>query len=457
MWTIWGARHGQFCDGLSRRDFLRVGALGLAGLGLSDLLRSRSAAGDRRPRSVIMIVLPGGPSHIDLYDPKPDAPAEVRGDFKPIPTNVPGIRFTELVPLQARIADKLAVLRGLKTHTPEHHYHEVTTGFPPRRSEAGFSGPGRPAFGSVVSYLRGSAAGALPPFVSLRSGSAFGDLHEAEDPAFLGVGHRPFVPQGTGAASLRLSEGLTTERLGGRKQLLQSIDELRRNLDAHGEAAGLDEFTQRAFAMLSSPQVRDAFDVGREPDKVVAKYGPKGNFIYYGSERPWDPTVFVQARRLVEAGVPVVSLAVGSWDHHSPKHGIFADLRTMLPFVDAAIYGLVTDLYERGLDKDVAVVIWGEMGRTPKITPAQGGGGVGRDHWPDAGCALFAGGGFRVGQVIGATDNTGAHARTVPYTPQHVLATLYHVFGIDPTRIVADRTGRPMPLLDDCEKIKPLL
>jgi hypothetical protein len=456
MWTIWGPRQRAFCDGVSRRDFLRVGALGLSGLTLPDLLRQRSpaATAPRSHKSVIMIVLPGGPSHIDMYDPKPDAPAEVRGEFRPISTNVPGIRFTELLPLQAKIADKLAVVRGLKTHTPEHHYHEVTTGFPPRRTEAGFRGPGRPAFGSVVSLLRGSEVKGLPPFVSLRSPSAFGDLHEAEDPAFLGIGHRPFVPQGT---NLRLSEGLTSDRLGDRQQLLKSIDDLRRGLDARGEVAGLDEFTKQAFSMLNSPAVRDAFDVSREPDRVRDKYGPKGKFIYYGGERPWDPAVFVQARRLAESGVPMVSLSVGSWDHHSPKHGIFSDLRTMMPFVDAAIHGLVTDLHERGLEKDVAVVIWGEMGRTPKVTPAQGGGGVGRDHWPDAGCALFAGGSFRVGQVIGATDNMGAHSRAVPYTPQNVLATLYHVLGIDPTRILVDRTDRPIPLLEDTEMIKPLL
>ncbi len=460
MWTVWGGKRRAYCDGLSRRDFLRVGALGLSSFTLSDLLRGRAQAaqpaGGRK--AVIMIVLPGGPSHLDMYDPKPDAPAEIRGPFSPIKTNVPGILFSELMPLQAKIADKLAVLRGLKTHVKEHYYHEIVTGFPPKLNGIQANPSGRPAFGSVVSWLRGRGGDGMPPYVSLRAAAAFGELRDAEDAAYLGAGHRPFVPQGASVTNLRLGDGMTTGRLDDRKELLKSIDAGRRELDARADAAGKDEFTRRAFEMLGSPKVRDAFDVSREPEPVRAKYGVKGQYIYYGSKLPWDPAVFVQARRLVEAGVPVVTLAIGSWDHHSPKDGIFSDLKTMVPQLDAAIYGLVTDLHERGLEKDVAVVIWGEMGRTPKISPATGeGSGAGRDHWPEAGAAVFAGGGFRTGQVIGATDGQGGHSRDQPYTPQNVFATLYDVLGIDPERIVPDRTGRPTPLLDDCAKIKQLL
>jgi hypothetical protein len=439
---------------------LRVGALGLSGLTLPDLLRQQSSAAPGRGsrKAVILVILPGGPSHIDMWDPKPDAPAEVRGEFGIIKTSLPGVMFSELLPLQAKIADKLAILRGLQTHTQEHHYNEIITGFPPRLGSGGVTPPGRPAFGSVVSWLRGVGTNGLPPYVSLRAAAAFSDLREAEDPAFLGVGHRPFVPQGPSLNNLRLGEGMTTQRLDDRKQLLRSIDRLRRDLETRAEQGGLDEFNRRAFEMISSPRVREAFDVSREPEAVRARYGTKAQYTYYGSKLPWDPAVFVQARRLVEAGVPVVTLAVGNWDHHSPRDGIFSDLRTMVPLLDAAIYGLVNDLHERGLARDVAVVFWGEMGRTPKISPAAGAGsGVGRDHWPAAGCAVFAGGGFQVGQVIGATDNHGGHSRNTPYTPQNVLATLYGVLGIDPTRFVNDRTGRPVPLLEDCQTIKQLL
>jgi hypothetical protein len=457
MLTFWGAEH-RFCDRLSRRAFLRAGGLGLAGLTWADLLRldsARAGSSARKRKSVIMIVLPGGPSHIDMYDPKPAAAAEIRGEFRPIRTKVPGLDFTELMPLQAQIADKLAVLRGLKTHTQEHHYHEVVTGFPPRLSGAKALPPDRPAFGCVVSRLSEPNPDHMPPYVSLRA-PAFGDLREVEDPVFLGAGHRPFVPQGRGADGLQLAGGLTLDRLGDRRQLLGSLDSLRRDLDRG--AAAMDEFSLRAFEMLSSDRVRNAFDLSREPDRVRDRYGPRGEYTYYGSRVGWEPTVFLQARRLAEAGVPVVTVAVGSWDHHSPKDGIFSDLRTMVPLLDRAVHGLVTDLCDRGLDRDVAVVIWGEMGRTPKISPAAGAGsGAGRDHWPAAGCAVFAGGGLRMGQVIGATDGRGERSTDVPCTPQNVLATLYHVLGIEPNQILTDRLGRPVPMLDDPRKIGPLV
>jgi hypothetical protein len=252
--------------------------------------------------------------------------------------------------------------------------------------------------------------------------------------------------------NLKLAAGMTPRRLEGRLGLLHEVDEFRRQVHARGALDGMDEFSRRAFEMLASPAVREAFDVGREPETVRSKYGPKAKYTYYGTKFTWDPDVFLQARRLAERGVPVVTLSVGSWDHHSPKDGIFSDLRTLVPLLDHAIYGLVTDLHDRGLDRDVAVVIWGEMGRTPKIN-----GSTGRDHWPDAGCALVAGGGMRMGQVIGATDRIGAHATGVAYTPQNVFATLYHLLGIDPSQTLTDRTGRPIALLDERERIEPLL
>jgi Protein of unknown function (DUF1501) len=455
MLTIWGPGQPSLCDGLSRRSFLRAGTMGMAGLSLADLLRLRAPgapSSSASGKSVIMIVLPGGPSHVDLYDMKPEASAEVRGPFRPISTSVPGVNWSELMPLQARIADKLAILRGLKTHTKEHHYHEVVTGFPPRLNGVQALPSDRPSFGSVVSRLRGPGPENLPAYVSLRSAASFGTLKDVEGPAFLGAGHAPFIPEGKGIANLSPAAGLTPKRLDGRRGLLRAVDHFREGVEASGSLDGMDEFNRRAFEMLASSSVRDAFDVSREPEAVRSKYGPKGKYTYYGTKFPWDPDVFLQARRLAERGVPVVTLSVGSWDHHSPKDGIFSDLRTMVPLLDHAIYGLVTDLHDRGLDKDVAVIVWGEMGRTPRINKTSG-----RDHWPDAGCAVIAGGGFRTGQMIGATDRVGAHATGPAYTPQNVLATLYHHLGIDPSRTLDDRTGRPLALLDDCGKVEPLL
>jgi hypothetical protein len=457
MLTVWGPRQPAFCDGRSRRSFLRAGALGLSGLSLADLLRAQArgaASGPLFAKSVILVILPGGPSHIDMYDPKPEAPAEVRGPFRSIATSVPGVQWSELMPMQAKIADKLALVRGLKTQAKEHYYHEVVTGYPPRLNGIVALPSERPSFGSVVSRLRGPGRDELPAYVSLRAAAAFGNLKDVEGPAFLGAGHAPFVPQGRGVENLKLAAGVTPERLEGRRGLLHEIDGFRRQVDAKGALDGLDEFGRRAFEMLASSRVRDAFDVGREPEAVRAQYGPKGQYTYYGSKMPWDPAVFLQARRLVESGVPVVTLSVGSWDHHSPKDGIFSDLRTIVPLLDHAIHGLVTDLHDRGLDRDVAVVVWGEMGRTPKINATKGGG---RDHWPDAGCAVIAAGGLRMGQVIGATDRVGARATGVAYTPQNVFATLYHLIGIDPSQTLPDRTGRPLTLLDDQEMIEPLL
>ncbi len=439
MLTFHGARQ-QLCDGLSRRDFLKVGALGVGGLTLADLLRLRargqeSQAGTRG-KAVIMVYLNGGPSHIDLYDLKPDAPVEYRGEFKPIKTNVPGFDLCELMPLQAQIADKLAVVRNMKFQQQGHTPPELYTGF--------LTG-NRPSIGSVVSRLRHDAGrlGALPPYIYL------GDANYVGGPGFLGKAHEAYLPGGR-TSGLGMARGMTLDRLADRRQLLQTFDTIRRDLDdARGSLAGMDAFTSQAMEMIASNKARDAFDVTREPEKTRARYGPA--------------TEFLQARRLVEAGVPVVTLTPrnrkpgpkcnGEWDHHDH---IFRCLRAVVPQLDRAVHALVTDLHERGLDRDVAVVVWGEMGRTPRVGTQRGTSG-GRDHWPQAGFALLAGGGLAMGQVVGATDPRGERPRGKAYTPQNVLATLYHVLGIDPATTLPDHQGRPVYLLDDREKITELV
>jgi uncharacterized protein (DUF1501 family) len=437
----------RFRDGISRRAFLRAGTLGVGGLSLAHLLRLK-AHGAQQARSshksVIMIYLCGAPSHQDMYDLKSEAPVEYRGEFKPIKTNVPGMEICELMPLQAKIADKLAIIRNLRalatdTHMPE----ELLSGLPfgPGGGPASVKPGLRPTFGSVVSKLHSSNGTNLPPYVTLDMGRMpHGHGRPASlEPAFLGPAHQPFDPSAPGGvANLGLAAGTTIDRLADREKLLDVFDGISRDLEySKGTFAGMDAFTAQALDIIRSPRVRDAFDVAKEPDRVQAQYGTHSRFL--------------QARRLVEAGVKVVTvLAPGYWDTHANN---FKTLRQLLPALDKAIYSLVTDLHARGLDKEVAVVVWGEYGRTPKINR-----NAGRDHWGQASFALVAGGGFKMGQVIGATSPRAERPVGGSYIPQNVLATLYQeVFGIDLATTLPDHSGRPVHLLDDTKLVKELL
>jgi hypothetical protein len=449
MLTCWGQKQ-RFCDNVSRRNFLRVGALGLGGLTLPDLLRLRARTTPARsPRSVIMVCLAGGPSHIDTYDPKPNAPAEIRGEFKPIRTRVPGFDVCELFPRQAEIADKLALVRSLQFVEPmQHELEEVYTGFPKAAR--------RPAFGSVISRFRGGD-GRMPSYVSLEYSEGTSSY---ENPQYVGAAHRPLHIAGTaGVRNLGLMNGMTHARLGDRRGLLQTFDTLRRDLDTRRESQNMDAYTARAFDIITSPRVRDAFDLTREPDRVRHRYGaPDEKFTYVGKnpDSYWYGQNFLLARRLVEAGVPIVTMRTGLWDHHGNVIqavggvSIWHSLRSALPLLDRSIHTLVTDLHERGLDREVLVLVWGEFGRTPKISQA------GRDHWPDAGFALFAGA-VRTGQVIGETDSRGQRPRSRALGAQNVIGTVYHALGIDYREQINDFTGRPMQLLDEGEAIEDLV
>lgn len=434
---------------LSRRQLLRGASLGLGGLMLGDLLRLRAADQAPRARSIIMVLLIGGPSHIDMYDMKPDAPLEIRGDFKPIATNVPGIDICEHMPRQAAIADKLTIVRNMTFTGDNHSGEQLTTGL----RSANNSLLQRPAQGAIVSYLREKQIGGptpVPAFVTLgppmRDGPVFRDEF---GPLYAGAGHRAFNPTGPALDDMGLPPGMTHERLGERQELLHSFDTLRRDLDHRRELAAMDRFNAQAFELLASSKTRTALDISQEPDSVREKYGIRGPHADRAAR-------WLQARRLVEAGVPVVNFrAAGQedWDTHT---GNFSGLRqSLLPTLDQGLSALVSDLYERGLDQDVAVVVWGEMGRTPKVAKDRDGGG--RDHWHDSSFAVLAGGGWPMGQVIGKTDAWASAAVDTPYTPQNVLATLYRHLGIDPTTTLIDFAGRPLPLLDDCRPIKELL
>lgn len=440
--------HPSHCTSdLSRRLFLRTAGLGVGGVMFGDLVGLRAQETSARPKSVIMVLLIGGPAHIDMYDMKPDAPAEIRGEFKPIKTNVPGIEICEHMPRQAKIADKLTIVRNMKFTGDNHSGEQLTTGW---RSD-NRARIVRPSHGSIVSYLREKEMGPaqVPAYVLLSPPMADGPVYRDEfGPLYAGNGHRPFTPTGTAFADLALAPEVTHERLADRKKLLGTFDTLRRDLDSRAELTGMDRYTARAFEMLTSSKTRMALDIEREPERVRDKYGINGPHAARAAR-------WLQARRLVEAGVPVVNFRVAGqedWDTHT---GNFTTLsRSLLPTLDRGLSALVSDLHDRGLDKDVAVVVWGEMGRTPKVTNKMGGG---RDHWHDSSFAVLAGGGWPMGQVIGKTDATGSAAIGTPYVPQNVLATLYHHLGIDPATTIIDFTGRPQPLLEDCTPIKELV
>jgi hypothetical protein len=440
---------------VSRRSFLQVGALGVAGLTLPDLLRLRAAGSAKetsRSKSVIMIYLPGGPSHIDMYDMKPSAPAEYRGEFKPVRTKVPGFDICEHLPLQAKIADKLSVVRGLKTWGAHDPYELLTA----QRAQVTGKNPAnpRPAFGCVVSKLKGGHGDGMPPYVGIKDLRLLGSYDDPETPAYLGVAAQPFRTGGPGLADLALAPGVTHDGLAERRGLLQSFDTLRRDVDnAQGAVGATDKFRSRALDILSSDKVRDAFDLGKEPEKVRQAYGSGA------------ASDFLLARRLVEAGVSVVTLparffakigdftggVANHWDTHAHH---FKFTRLIYPQYDHAISALINDLHQRGLADDVLVVVWGEFGRTPRIgdvTPD------GRGHWPEAGFALLSGGGLNMGVVAGETDAKAERAKGVPFSASHVLATIYRVLGIDPAATVPDHAGRPQYILDNREPVRELL
>lgn len=427
MLTFYGDRQG-FCDGMSRRNFLRIGGLAMGGLALPQLLAaSAQAQGNAsRHKSIIMVYLPGGPSHMDTYDPKPNAPAEYRGEFDSIASKAPGMDFCELLPGHARVADKLVLVRSVIGAVSEHAPALVMSGYGERVGQAQ---GGRPGVGAILSHLRGPVDPKVPPNVTLMGAPP------GVDAGYAGVAHRPFAPDGPGMQNLSLNGAVSLNRLEDRRALLGEFDRLRRDADRSGAMQGMDAFAERAFEIITAPKTRDALDLKLEDPRVVERYG--------------QATQFLTARRLVQAGVRCVTLAVGGWDTHANN---FGHLRGQLPMVDRAIEALVEDLHQLGLDQDCSLVMWGEFGRTPRVN-----GGAGRDHWEPVMSALLAGGGLKTGQVIGSTNARGETAQDRPVTVQQVLATLYHALDIDPASAIPNRDGRPMPLLEDREPIQELI
>jgi hypothetical protein len=445
MLSIQG-RKGRLCDGLTRREALRIGALGLGGLTLPDLLRAEQDASIRHShKSVIMIYLVGAPPHQDMYDLKMDAPAEIRGEFSPIPTNVPGIEICEHMPGLAKIMDKCVPLRSVYGSPDGAHDSFICyTGRTTRNQPPG----GWPSLGSVVSKMQGSVNPAIPPFVGLAPDAGHPPYGSPGLPGFLGVGHAAFRPTGPAREDMVL-QGITEERLQNRKSLYASLDKLRRQVDASGMMDGLDAINQQALGILTSSRLAEALDLSREDPAVRERYG-KGDTNRYGDGAPRNLEHFLLARRLVEAGARVVTLNFGRWDFHSSN---FSEAKnTHLPWFDQGLSALIEDLHARGLDRDVAVVAWGEFGRTPKINAD-----AGRDHWPQVGGGLIAGGGFRTGQVIGATDRLGGEIADRPVHFGEVHATLHHFLGISSSATLRDLSGRPQYLTDGYHPLPELI
>lgn len=441
MLTIRGGDTGLFCDGISRRDFLRIGGLALGGLTLTDLLAVEAQAGIRGShKAVIMVYLPGGPSHQDTFDLKRDAPSEIRGEFKPIKTNVSGIEICEYMPLLAKMMDKFAIIRSLVGARDEHASNLCMSGYTQFESSQNHA----PDMGSVLSRLQGPVEKNMPPFVNLAAHTQHPPYNDP-GPGFLGLAHSALNPNGPMMADMTLN-GVTLERLSHRRELLASLDRFRDSVDS---LKGLDALNQRAFDLLTSSKLVQALDVSKEDPKVRARYG-KGIDKPQGDASPMLHDQFLAARRLVEAGARCVTISYGFWDWHG---GNFVNLKNHLPLLDQAVTALVQDLHDRGLDKDVSVVVWGDFGRSPRINKD-----AGRDHWPRVSCCLLAGGGMRTGQVIGSTNRFGEEPDERPVDYKDVFATLYHNLGIDIANTpVPDAFGRPNYLLPGHEPIAELI
>jgi hypothetical protein len=453
-------RAGRYCDGLSRRSFLTLGVSGMVSLGLPQILRAQSQSaertGARRDTAVILIWLDGGPSHMDLYDLKPDAPAEYRGIWRPIRTRVPGFDISELFPKQARVTNLFSVVRSLHHDTGDHFAggHRMLTG-----KAMGVSGANTvqrfPSIGAVVSRELGPRRRGMPAYVGVPHAASIGLNPGYFGGHMLGAQHNPFQPGGDPNAptytvqNLNLANGLSLDRLEDRRSLVRHFDDFQRATDGNRTAEAMDRFSQEAFEFVTGATARQAFDIGREEPRLRDQYGRDN----------WGQSVLL-ARRLVEAGATFVTVHFGGWDHH---WNLQAGMENALPRVDSAVSALFQDLNDRGLLDRVLVVLCGEFSRTPRMNdggnggPPRSMGTPGRDHWGNAMFCLLGGGGLRGGQVVGSTDRLGQRPHTRPVSPANIHATIYHVLGIDPRLQLLDPSGRPVNVVDDPTPIRELL
>ncbi len=468
MLTILGPGQ-RYCDGISRRSFLRIGGLGFGGLSLPHILRAEAASGIRQPhKAVIMVILPGGPPHLDMYDLKPDAPAEIRGEFKPIKTKVPGIEISELMPRMAAMMDKFAIVRTLVGGLDEHNIHPVLTGWeshPPQgdsQNVPGYPPGGWPSYGSVVSKVLGPKTSGIPAYVTL-SPQRTEDASRASlyQPGFFGMVHAGFEAYRMDTGDIQL-KGISLDRLADRRSLLASFDNFRREVDPNGRSDDMDALTKQALGMIASSKIADALNLDREPLAIRQRYGiPDAPVpVKYGGKHLEQ---FLMARRLIEAGVRCVTLAFCAWPLGVESKGgglnwdfhaaLFQKAGLCVPMFEQGLTALVEDLQQRGMLDDVSIIAWGEFGRTPRINKD-----AGRDHWPNNNACVLAGGGMRTGQVVGTTNRYGEYPIARPVHYREVFATLYHNLGIDPKKLTfLDSKNRPHKLIDDRDPLPELI
>ena len=447
MLNVYGDyQSSSFCDGMKRRSFLSIGGLAMGGIQLPDLLAAekQNKIGSSN-KALIMIYMPGGPPHQDMYEIKIDAPSEIRGEFKPIKTKVPGINICEHLPKIASIADKCVFIRSVIGAKDRHYSYQCLTG---RHNDNAPPG-GWPEIGSVISDVdrRSGIETGVPGYINL-SPKMKHKPYNFGDSSFLGVSANPFKPNGNSLSDMTLN-GLSLDRLNDRRSLLNSFDILRRDMDSSGNLQGLDSLNQQAFEILTSSKLAEALNVGSESQKTLEKYGT-GTEKVQGDAAPRKNTQFLAARRLVEAGARVVTLSYSFWDWHGSN---FSRAKENLPDFDQAYHALITDLEERGMLDDVTVIAWGEFGRSPKINK-----NAGRDHWPNVSCALLSGGGMQVGGAIGKTDRLGGEAEERPVHFGEIFATLYNNLGIDVSQTtVMDLGGRPRYLVEGHSPLNELV
>ncbi len=459
MFRIDAGRSPEYCDGLSRRSFVQLGIAGMASASIGDVQRAKASGAQSagpNDKAVILIWLDGGPSHLDLYDMKPFAPAEVRGIWNPIPTNVPGIEISELFPKQAQVADKFAIVRSLHHDTGDHFAggHRMLTA--KNMGVSGANNAGKfPSLGSIITRERGSRRFGMPAYVSVPVASSIGLRPGYFGGNWLGAHLDPFQTGGDPnadefkIANLDMAPNLTVERLDDRRALVGELDKIPRSIERRATFDAMDRFDQEAYAFVAGEEARRAFDISQEDAAMRERYGRNG----------WGQSTLL-ARRLVEAGSAFVTVHFGGWDNH---WNLQSAMESYLPRVDAAVSSLLTDLDERGLLESTLVMLCGEFSRTPRMNDGGNGGPPlsqgtpGRDHWGNAMFCLLAGGGIRGGQVIGSTDRNGHRPASRPVRPEHIHATVYKLLGIDPTLQLLSRSGRPTPVLEDPTPIEELI
>jgi hypothetical protein len=450
MLRVEGGRSFAYCDGMTRRSFVQIGVAGMGAVGLPRILSAREASGAAKDTRVILIWLDGGPSHMDLYDLKPDAPAEYRGFWRPIDTNVPGMQISELFPRQAKVADKFSIVRSLH-HGSGDHFAGAHIMLTSRWGADGNNPNGTkyPFLGAIATKVVGARREGMPAHVAVPYASSIGLRPGYFGGNYLGQPFDPFETEGDpnndgfSVRNLKPPGGLTVERLSDRRGLRRAFDDLRRHTDATGLADAMDQFERRAYELVTGPEVRKAFDLSSEDPKLRERYG----------RNHWGQCTLL-ARRLAEAGVTFTTVHMGGWDHHwNLKEG----MQSNLPIVDGAVASLFEDLSSRGLLEKVLVVVCGEFSRTPRMNDGSGQGTPGRDHWGDAMFCVLGGGGLRGGVVVGSTDARGERPKDRPLTPADIHATIYHVLGVDPTIHFLDHAGRPVPVLDHGEPIRELI